>query len=107
MEAVIGALYLDGGLEAARRFILQCWNPLVEAELKPPQDAKTSLQEWVQARKIPLPAYETVGRDGPAHAPEFTIKVLVEGYGSATGRGRSKRIAEQDAAGKMIAKMNG
>ncbi|MEO9900991.1 ribonuclease III [Nisaea sp.] len=107
MEAVIGALYLDGGLEAARRFILQSWNPLVEAELRPPQDAKTTLQEWVQARKIPLPAYETIGRDGPAHAPEFTIKVSVQGHGDTTGTGKSKRIAEQDAAGKMIAKLNG
>jgi len=107
MEAVIGALYLDGGLEAARRFILNSWNPLVEAELRPPQDAKTTLQEWVQARKIPLPAYDTVGRDGPAHAPEFTIRVSVQGYGEMTGTGKSKRIAEQDAAGKMIAKLNG
>ncbi|MEQ8333012.1 ribonuclease III [Nisaea sp.] len=107
MEAVIGALYLDGGLEAARRFILKGWSPLVEAELRPPQDAKTTLQEWVQARKIPLPAYDTVSRDGPAHAPEFTITVTVQGYGSATGVGKSKRIAEQDAAGKMMAKLNG
>ncbi|WP_323795872.1 ribonuclease III [Nisaea sp.] len=107
MEAVIGALYLDGGLEAARRFILQGWNPLVEAELRPPQDAKTTLQEWVQARKIPLPTYDTVNRDGPAHAPEFTIRVSVQGHGETTGTGKSKRIAEQDAAGKMIAKLNG
>lgn len=106
MEAVIGALYLDGGLEAAQRFILQCWNPLVEAERRPPQDAKTTLQEWVQARKIPLPTYETVGRDGPAHAPEFTVRVSVEGHGAQTGTGKSKRIAEQDAAGKMMAKLN-
>lgn len=106
MEAVIGALYLDGGLEAAQRFILQCWNPLVEAERRPPQDAKTTLQEWVQARRIPLPTYETVGRDGPAHAPEFTVRVTVEGYGSETGTGKSKRVAEQDAAGKMMAKLD-
>ncbi|UUX50414.1 ribonuclease III [Nisaea acidiphila] len=106
MEAVIGALYLDGGLGAAQRFILQCWNPLVEADLRPPQDAKTTLQEWVQARKIPLPTYETIGRDGPAHAPEFTVRVSVQGHGAQTGTGKSKRIAEQDAAGKMIAKLN-
>ena len=56
---------------------------------------------------IPLPAYDTVGRDGPAHAPEFTIRVSVQGYGETTGTGKSKRIAEQDAAGKMIAKLNG
>jgi len=106
MEAVIGALYLDGGLEAAQRFILRCWNPLVEAEIRPPQDAKTTLQEWVQARKIPLPTYETVGRDGPAHAPQFTVRVTVQGFGSETGTGKSKRVAEQDAAGKMMAKLD-
>lgn len=106
MEAVIGALYLDGGLEVVRRFILRCWNPLVEAERRPPQDAKTTLQEWAQARRLPLPAYETVGRDGPAHAPEFTVRVTVEGFPPESGRGKSKRLAEQDAAGKMMAKLD-
>src|SRR3546814_6787793 len=83
MEAVIGALYLDGGLEAGRRFILRYWNPLLEMDLRPPQDPKTSLQEWAQGRQLPLPAYTIVARTGPAHAPEFTIEVRVEEIGRA------------------------
>jgi ribonuclease-3 len=103
MEAVIGALYLDGGLEAARRFILAEWNRLLEQDLRPPQDSKTTLQEWAQGRKLPLPRYDTVDQSGPAHAPEFTVQVTVEGYPPATGAGRSKRLAEQAAAAALIA----
>ena len=107
MEAVIGALYLDGGLESTRRFILPCWSPLVEAELRPPQDSKRLCRNGCKREKSLFRRMKLLDRDGPAHAPEFTVKVSVEGYGSTTGRGKSKRIAEQDAAGKMIAKMNG
>ena len=102
MEAVIGALYLDGGLEAARRFILTEWNRLLELDLRPPQDPKTTLQEWAQGRKLPLPRYVMVEQSGPAHAPEFTVQVLVEGEEPTTGIGRSKRLAEQAAAAELI-----
>ena len=105
LEAVIAALYLDGGLEAARNFILRSWNPLVEAERQPPQDAKTALQEWAQARKLPLPAYETVGQAGPAHAPEFTVRVTVEGHAPETAAGRTKRHAEQAAAATLLTRI--
>lgn len=102
MEAVIGALYLDGGLEAARAFILTQWNRLLELDLRPPQDPKTTLQEWAQGRKLPLPQYETVTQSGPAHAPEFTVKVIVEGQEPCIGIGRSKRLAEQAAAAALM-----
>lgn len=102
MEAVIGALYLDGELEAARRFILRHWNPLLELDLRPPQDPKTALQEWAQGRRLPLPGYTTVAQTGPAHAPEFTVEVRVEGQAPQRASGKSKRLAEQAAAQAML-----
>lgn len=103
MEAVIGALYLDGGLEAARRFILRHWNPLLEQDLQPPQDAKTELQEWAQSRRLPLPEYKVVQQTGPAHEPEFTIEVRVRGQEPIRALGKSKRVAEQAAAAQLLA----
>ncbi len=102
MEAVIGALYLDGGIEAVRAFILQQWNPLLEMDLRPPQDAKTALQEWAQGRGLPLPQYRTLRKTGPAHAPEFLVEVAVEGHEPMTSVGRSKRLAEQAAARLLL-----
>lgn len=101
-EAVIAAVYLDGGLEAARALIEPLWTPLLEAALEPPRDAKTALQEWAQARGLPLPEYREVGRSGAAHEPVFTIEVQLEGQGSARGEGRSKRLAEQGAAESLL-----
>lgn len=102
-EAVIGALYLDGGLEAASRLIRRCWAPLIGADSHPPQDAKTALQEWAQARGLPLPAYRVLETQGPAHNPLFNVEVRVEGYVPGTGSGRSKRAAEQEAAAALLA----
>ncbi len=102
MEAVIGALYLDGGLEVTRRFILRYWNPVLELDRRPPQDPKTALQEWAQGRRLPLPFYETVIQTGPAHAPEFTVEVRVEGLAPQRAVGKSKRLAEQSAAAAML-----
>jgi len=102
MEAVIGALYLDGGLEATRGFILRYWNPVLELDQRPPQDPKTGLQEWAQGRRLPLPVYDTVAQTGPAHAPEFTVEVRVEGQVSQRANGKSKRLAEQSAAAAML-----
>jgi ribonuclease-3 len=86
-EAVIGALYLDGGLAAAERFVLSYWTPFLEAEDTPPQDAKTALQEWAQGRALPLPAYREVARNGPPHEPHFTVEVRVEGHEPARAQG--------------------
>jgi ribonuclease-3 len=101
-EAVIGALYLDGGLPAADRMIRRCWAPLIGADSHPPQDAKTALQEWAQARGLPTPVYREVGRTGPHHDPEFRIAVELPGLPQAEGLGRSKRAAEQAAAAAML-----
>ncbi len=101
-EAVIGALYLDGGLSAARAVIEEHWAPMLEATGHPPQDAKTALQEWAQARALPLPDYQEVDRTGPAHEPVFTVEVHLEGQPTERGEGRSKRLAEQTAAERLL-----
>lgn len=102
MEAVIAAIYLDGGLEPAEHFIRSYWTKLILENARPPKDAKTRLQEWAQARGYPLPAYETVERTGPDHQPEFTVAVTVRDWPQASGRGGNKRAAEQSAAEAML-----
>ncbi len=104
-EAIIGALYLDGGLAAARDFVLPLWTPLLEAEPTPPQDAKTALQEWAQGRGLALPEYREVRREGPPHEPVFTVEVSVIGQPPARAQGRSKRLAEQAAAARLLAEL--
>lgn len=102
-EAMIGALYMDGGLDAARAFIAARWAEHIHADLAPPKDAKTSLQEWAQARGLPLPAYRVVQETGPAHAPAFVMAVAIEGHPEKTGTGRTKRLATQEAAAALLA----
>lgn len=102
IEAVIGAIYLDGGLEPARRFVRRAWRKRIEAQGEPPKDAKTALQEWAQGRGHPLPAYTVAGRSGPPHAPRFVIEVAVAGR-AARGEGSSKREAERRAAEALLA----
>jgi ribonuclease III len=101
-EALIGALYVDGGLEPARHFITTHWQDLLTAMITPPKDPKTALQEWAQGQGLGLPDYREVGRTGPAHAPEFVIEVTVQGYAPFTGRAASKRAAEQIAAKALL-----
>ena len=104
-EAVIAALYLDGGLQAARSFFLAFWTAEFET-LDAPQskDSKTLLQEWAMGRGLPAPAYVVVANQGPSHAPLFTIEVRLPGYPSETAQGGSKRDAEKVAAALMLAK---
>ncbi len=102
-EAVIAALYLDGGLPAARRFVESRWEARLSRLGEPPRDPKTTLQEWVQARGLPLPAYRTVATEGPAHRRHFTVTVSVEGLTPATASGSSKRAAETAAAAAALA----
>jgi len=98
-EAVIAALYLDGGLGAATRFVERWWRPqLASLGVAPPRDPKTALQEWALARGLPLPAYETVATTGPAHRRVFTVMVRVKGLAPASATGSSKRAAEGAAA---------
>lgn len=101
-EAVIGALFLDGGLAAAQQFILTYWRPLMQAHGTPARDAKTRLQEWAQGRALPLPEYREVNREGPAHAPAFTVEVSVAGHDPISGQAASKRAAEQAAAARLL-----
>lgn len=104
-EAVIGALYADGGYEVAARFIRGRWTALMEEVSAPPKDAKTALQEWAQGLGKALPAYVVVGSEGPPHDPVFLVEVAVEGVESVQGRGSSKRVAEQAAAAALLEKV--
>lgn len=97
-EAVIAALFLDGGLEAAARFVTAHWKERMEAEARPPRDAKTALQEWAQGAGKPLPSYRVVSTEGPPHEPVFAVELRVEGVEPVIARGPTKRAAEQAAA---------
>ncbi|MGB0630076.1 MAG: ribonuclease III [Alphaproteobacteria bacterium] len=99
-EAVIGAVYRDGGLEAAKTLVRRFWEPLL-ADVEP-RVAKTELQEWAQGRGLPLPRYTVVDRQGPAHAPEFTIELEIAERDPVRATGSSKQAAEQAAASKML-----
>lgn len=101
-ESVIAALYLDGGLAAAARFIHRHWQARMERSGKPPLDSKTALQEWAQGRGLPLPFYRIAHREGPDHAPTFTIAVSVAHGPEAVGIGSTRRAAEQAAASALL-----
>lgn len=97
-EALVAAIYLDGGLEEARGFVRRHWQPFFERAAKVGKDPKTALQEWALSRSLPLPVYYEEARRGPDHLPVFAMTVEVEGCEPATGEGPSKRSAEQSAA---------
>ncbi|HEY6430383.1 MAG TPA: ribonuclease III [Acetobacteraceae bacterium] len=101
LEATLGALFLDGGLEAARAFVRRAWEQAMTAQSEPPKDAKTTLQEWAQKRGLELPSYAVVQRSGPPHAPAFTITVSV-GAHSGSGTAGTRRAAEQLAAQDLL-----
>jgi ribonuclease-3 len=104
-EAVIAALYLDGGLEAAKRFVLRYWEEQFQSFKSELRDAKTALQEWAQSGALPHRAQPTYGvkeRLGPDHAPVFTVEVRIPGHEPQHGEGSSKREAEQNAARSML-----
>lgn len=101
LEALIGALYCDGGLKAAHRFIHTHFTALVEAKDADKRDAKTALQEWAQARKLPTPTYTVIANSGPAHAPSFVVEVTVKNK-TAQGEGKNKQLAEKAAAQTLL-----
>jgi len=101
-EALIAALYLDGGLEAAQFFIKDQWCKIIEEQQQPTKDAKTQLQEWLQKSSDALPLYETINRTGADHQPVFTVSVTIPGGRTALGSGANKRAAEQNAAKFLI-----
>lgn len=102
-EAMVGALYLDQGLAACETLIGALWQPYLDQMTEPPQDPKTALQEWAQGRSLPLPQYDLVARDGPDHAPIFTVEVSVKNHGKASASGPSRRLAEKMAAADLLA----
>lgn len=105
MEALIGAIYLDGGLEAARNLILRYWTPLIQKLKLPPKDPKSALQEWAQKNGYPIPNYGIVQTSGSAHEPVFMIQVSAGKNLTAYGRGPSRREAEKQAAEKLLQEM--
>ena len=105
LEAVIAALYLDGGMDVARAFIIRWWGTMFADAATDVRDAKTRLQEWAQARgkDSSAPVYTLKEQAGPDHAPRFVVGASVKGAAPVTGEGGSKRQAEQDAAAKLLA----
>jgi ribonuclease-3 len=101
-ESLVGAVYLDGGYDAAAELVEKLWGDRMRAPVRPLRDPKTILQEWAQARGLPTPTYREVERTGPHHDPEFRVAVDLASREPAEGRGRSKRTAEQAAAATML-----
>lgn len=97
-EALIGAIYLDGGFEEAQKIIRNWWKPLVEGKSLFKKDYKSAIQEWSQAEGLGLPVYKEVERSGPDHAPNYKVVLTFEGYMPIEGQGSSKKLAEQEAA---------
>ncbi|TDL90624.1 ribonuclease III [Meridianimarinicoccus aquatilis] len=105
MEAVIAAVYVDGGLDAARDMVLRLWGTRIASVKDDARDPKTSLQEWAQARRMPPPRYEQLARSGPDHAPIFTIRVVLQDGANETAQARTKRQAEQAAAQALLTRV--
>ena len=103
-ESIIGAVFLDGGFEAALALVRRSWAGRMMSPRRPLRDSKTALQEWAQARGLATPVYRETQRSGPAHAPEFTVTVTVEGFEPMPASGSSKRVAEQSAAQSFLEK---
>lgn len=101
-EALLGAVFIDGGFDKARAVVAKLWHDQSEPVPEVTVDAKSALQEWAQGQGLALPRYTVVARNGPDHAPRFTAEVLIAGRPPAQGEGASKRIAEQAAASALL-----
>jgi len=101
-EALVGAVFVDGGYEAAVKLVEKLWGERMRTPVRPLRDPKTILQEWAQARGLPTPTYREVARTGPQHNPVFRVAVVLPGKESAEGVDRSKRGAEQAAAAALL-----
>lgn len=97
-ESLIGALYLEGGFEKCRTLIHELWADHLDIMKEPPLHPKTRVQEWAQSKGLPLPVYTIVNQSGPDHAPVFDIELNVDGYPAVTAQGKSRQIAEKEAA---------
>jgi ribonuclease III len=105
VEAIIGAVYLDGGLERAAAFVRANWGPFLDGQRKAPEHPKSALQERAAEKKLGVPAYELLSRFGPHHAPRFRVKVSLGGHGEAEAEGDSKQEAETAAAAALLEKI--
>ncbi|WP_413867326.1 ribonuclease III [Albidovulum sp.] len=105
MEAVIAAVYLDAGFEAAKAVVLRLWGGRIGSVKADARDAKTALQEWAQGRGLPPPAYTELGREGPDHQPLFTVEVRLSSGEAEVAQAGAKRQAEQAAARALLARM--
>ena len=105
VEALIGAVYLEHGLEAAAVFIRTQWEPLLNVQRSAPRHPKSELQEWAAAHNRRTPVYEIVERSGPHHAPRFKVKVSLGSAGDATAEGKSKQDAETQAAAALLERL--
>lgn len=105
-EALIAAVYWDGGLDPALDVVGRLWRELIESDRSAPKDAKTALQEWAQGVGLAPPVYREVARAGPPHAPTFTIEVVIQGSPPVLAQGASKRSAERAAAEAMLARLD-
>jgi ribonuclease-3 len=102
-EALLAAVFLDAGFETARKVVLDLWAEMLERPIDfLAANPKTALQEWAQGQGRPLPRYEVAAREGPDHAPRFTVEVLVEGYEPERAVGRSRQEAEKAAAQQLL-----
>ena len=102
LEAIVGALYWDGGIEIARKFVLKFWSDIFDRNVVPPKDPKTALQEWAQKNGYDMPKYTIYDRCGPAHDPIIKVKLSIEGFGEIFAESSSKKKAEIMAAKTML-----
>ena len=106
VEAVIGAIFLEGGLDRAEAFVKASWTPFLEEQRKAPEHPKSALQEVAAEKRLGVPAYELVTRFGPHHAPRFRVKVSLGRHGEAEAEGASKQEAETSAAAALLEKIS-
>jgi ribonuclease-3 len=106
VEAVIGAIYLDGGLERAQAFVRSQWEPFLAGQQRAPVHPKSGLQEVAAEKKLGAPLYELVSRFGPHHSPRFRVKVSLGRHGEAEAEGDSKQEAETAAAAALLEKIS-
>ena len=105
VEAVLGAMYLDGGLAPCQKFVGLAWEPHFNEMKLPPQESKTALQEWAQARGLEPPTYDIIEQEGPDHAPLFTVEARLGSFGAEHAKGPSRRVAEKLAAAAFLKKL--
>jgi ribonuclease III len=105
VEALIGALFLDAGFQAAAGFVRSAWGERVSVRDQAPKHPKSALQEWAAAHDRKPPVYSLTGRTGPSHAPRFEVEVAIKGVGAASAEGLSKQEAETEAAARLLGQL--